>query len=814
MLGKIRVSSVMLGLTIAVASIAAACGSDSGNDSGFGSDGVDASASDGAQGDGGNEVSFGNDGGISFDSSAGDGNTEAGQALDVEPSTLQTITLPVGQTMPTVTFDATYAGHPVSVGWGVDRGDLASVAAGPSASAIVTPTGTTGGLVTLTAGLNGQTLQRQILVKLTASQNGANSAAPGEAAQIPTSTTQLTAAGGVGGVGGEGLGPAVTDSATLTALSTPTDDGIAQNLTFLYPYNATVWPRGMLAPLLQWNWSIGDADAIQIQLSTTSGSFSWTGTFARPAILTTTGGKFIRMPIPQDIWMLATNSAGGPTSNTMPDQLSVNLVVAKAGVGYGPITETWTVAPGRLDGIIYYNSYGTQLAQNSTGAVGGNGMFGGAVLSIHVGDTGPQLVAGANGDASDCRVCHSVAANGSRLIVQHGDNNDATSSAYDLGITGATEHVLEYGATYPAVYPDGSKVLAEDGRFLSLPADPSQVTPSGLLTVTTDLGTPSFSPDGTLLAMNPMTSSSVVTTPSQQLFVMSYDNGSTTFSNPTLVVDDTGQPADVRPGWPAFLPDGKSLVFHQQSVAGLDTASGEMPTRKGCKATIQWTNTTNASSVTPLNQLNGFVSSGASYLPKLAAPINLTCTADGSSVGGIDPSHEDDANMNYEPTVNPIASGGYVWVVFTSRRMYGNVATIPPFCSDPRGVDLIENITPKKLWVAAIDLDATPGTDASHPAFYLPAQEILAGNSRGFWVLDPCLGNGSSCSSGDQCCNGYCEPGTVDGGAGDGGSTLVCGDMPPNAMCSPQGDHCAQSSDCCDSADSCVGGFCEVAAPP
>ena len=80
-------------------------------------------------------------------------------------------------------------------------------------------------------------------------------------------------------------------------------------------------------------------------------------------------------------------------------------------MAYGPITETWTIAPARLSGTIYYNSYGTQLAQNSTGAVGGNGKFGGAVLSIHVGDTAPKLVAGTSAtNPSGCRVCHSVAA--------------------------------------------------------------------------------------------------------------------------------------------------------------------------------------------------------------------------------------------------------------------------------------------------------------------------------------------------------------------------------------------------------------------
>jgi hypothetical protein len=165
--------------------------------------------------------------------------------------------------------------------------------------------------------------------------------------------------------------------------------------------------------------------------------------------------------------------------------------------------------------------------------------------------------------------------------------------------------------------------------------------------------------------------------------------------------------------------------------------------------------------------------------------------------------------LNYEPTVNPVTSGGYIWIIFTSRRLYGSVATTNPWQSDPRDYDdtQLANATCKKLWVAAIDLNAKPGTDPSHPAFYLPAQELLAGNSRGFWALTPCEANGQSCMSGDQCCNGYCEPGGSDGG-------LICTNMPPNNSCSMTGNKCTMSSDCCDSSELCINGFCSVSAPP
>jgi len=287
---------------------------------------------------------------------------------------------------------------------------------------------------------------------------------------------------------------------------------------------------------------------------------------------------------------------------------------------------------------------------------------------------------------------------------------------------------------------------------------------------------------------------------------MAFDATTGAFSNYVAVVDDNGQPAATRPGWPAFLPDGKSLVFHHQSAAGSDgNGDGAMYTRKGAKSQIHWTSAS-ANTVNTLNQLNGKDAAGAVYLPKLATPITMACGADGTAVGGIDPDHGDDVNLNYEPTVNPLGSGGYAWVVFTSRRMYGSVADIPPYCSDPRGVDLIQNITPKKLWVAAIDLNAGAAADASHPAFYLPAQELLAGNSRAFWVLDPCRPDGTSCQTGDQCCNGYCEAN------GDGGA-LVCSNTLPNASCAKLGDKCTTGADCCDPAAACIGGFCTQSVP-
>ncbi len=721
--------------------------------------------------------------------------------LNVQPTAVQTITVNAGQMTPTVTFDALLDCAAGSVAWSVDLANVATIAAGPSASGVLVPTGAAGGLVTVTADYNGTTVTRQVFIQLVAGQNGPTS---GESGQVPTSGGQITAGGGVGGVGGTGLGTAVPPG-TVTLLNNPTGTAASVGLAFLYPYNGTVWPRGMLAPLIMWTWSPpggpvapGTATAIEIQLNTTSKSFSYTGTFGPPAILTTLGGNFINMPIPQDIWAMATNTAGGT------DQLTLSLTVANATTAYGPISQTWTIAPANLSGTIYYQSYGTQLVQNYSGALGG-GTFGGAILSIQPGATAPTVAAGTNVMTSGCRVCHSVGAAGSMLVVQHGDNYNA-SSAYTLATTGNTEHVLTHDAAPdgdfpPAMYANGSMALTNSGVLLPLPTDTTPIATTGL--TATNLGQPAFSPDGTKIVFNPAAGP---LTNNQTLYVMAFNSATMAFSGATLVASTVGQAAQVKPGWPAFFPNSNSIVYHQQVLTGIENDLG---TRAGNQAQINWTSVTSSAAVTPLANLNG-----VGYLPKLPAKSTMTCTADGYEVaagpsGSIQPNldHSQDATMNYEPTVNPIASGGYVWVVFTSRRMYGNVATIPPYCSDPRGVNLAvnaanplaTNITTKKLWVAAVSINQAAGTDSSFPAFYLPGQELIAGNSRGFWSLDPCEANGASCTIGDECCNGYCEPNAM----GD----LVCASSSVT-NCSAVGNKCTTVSDCCDPLNLCVNGFC------
>ena len=622
-----------LGVSLSAATGVSACGGSGGSPTGTGSasTGTAGTASTGSHGGG-------NAGGAGGESSFVTSSTGAGgaamQGFGVTPSALQTLSVTVGQAMPTVTYTATLDGQPANAGWGVDKGNIGTIPAGPSSTAAFTPTGTTGGVVTIQAGLNKMTLQRQILVQLTASQNGPDLTKPGEQAQVPATPGDLKAGGGVGGVGGDGLGVAV-DPATATLLGAPSGDGKAQSLALLYPYDKTIWPRGMLAPLLMWSSTLADADAIQIKLETTTKSFSWTGTFGKPAILAQTGGKFVRHPLPQDIWDMATNTAAGKA-----DQLTVSLVIAKDGQSYGPISQTWTVAPARLTGSVYYNSYGTQLVKNWTALDKAGHSVGAAILGVRSGDLAPKLIVGqnspkdANGNPtnnSGCRVCHTVSSRGQFLLAQaeQGNPGNGRSFLYDLtaaDVQGSAAQIAQEGVF-------GWAALVGDGTYaLTNTIDPSSTNPAILnstngsakssfwqfsaaptAAVSTGLpnpvaaGYPAYSPDDKYLAYIDVTGKTQdVKGPLMQA---AYDSATHTFSNlQTLHTPAAGQ----RIGYPVFLPDNSGILFE----TGVRTSQSDsvMVTRNGARSELWWTNLGASPQPVALETLNG-KSGGASYLP-------------------------------------------------------------------------------------------------------------------------------------------------------------------------------------------------------
>ena len=631
---------------------------------------------------------------------------------------------------------------------------------------LFTPNGQVGGGGDVVVSVNGMVVGKvHVTVDVAAEQNGGSDA----------STSGDAGTGGLGGVGGEGLGGAVPDSVLQKLKGAPSADA---SLRLLYPYDGTVFPLDLLPPLPQWQGgSHGDFDAIYVHLSAPPG-YDYKGYFGRPAGLAA-GGPFVRSPVPKDAWQAATRSAAGST-------LSLEVVLSAGGKAYGPLKQTYKIALAPFNGRVYYQAYATVFATNSRPgdhvAWDPNQRFGAATLSIDVGAESPRLVAGTSTqDESGCRVCHSVSAYGDRMVVQHGSDYTETS-AYDLKNGNAESMPYPNGtAGWAGLSPDGTLALTNSVDVTGTPSvtrttrlidavTGADVQTTGLTTFATRVGLPTFSPDGAHVAFVFVEgkSTNAIGSANRQLVSMDFDAATKTFSNPRLL---WAPETDERPAFSTFMPTSDAVVFQRRYSGDPDYSSWN-----GSRADLWWVDLATQTTA-PLDNLNGIGSDGKSYLPTN------------------DKNHGQDERLNYEPSISPVASGGYAWIVFMSRRIYGNVATRDPWQSDPREVDIHgDDPTTKKLWMAAIDLNAKPGTDPSHPAFYIPGQELHGVNSRPFFALEPCVTDRGACISGIDCCTGFCRDG-------------LCA-PPDQQTCSNIDEKCTTSADCCDVRAKCIGGFC------
>ncbi len=560
-----------------------------------------------------------------------------------------------------------------------------------------------------------------------------------------------------GSDGGTPTGPVTIDDcpgmlSPSAAMALQAGGPVDPAMKWLYPYDATVFAGGLLPVVLQWSPQAGGADAVYVHMH--SASFDYKGCFgpASPAELT----------IPAAAWTAAFAKSGGAS-----DPLNVELTTMAGGAVSGPITETWTLASSTLKGSVYYNTYTSPQVMNN-----------GAVMRIDPGAPMPTAflwIAGSS-PTGPCISCHSLSSDGSMLVAQRHfyPGGLVQSESYDLVQSPmpnpasplAKDTMDDWG--FSALYPDGSRLLTDaapgmtGGLFPAGPNDnPGMIGPkttamfdprTGATLPMSGLGSqypqmPMFSPEGKKIVFNDFDAGQ-----GHSLAVMDFDASTNTFSNKVTLYSDPSQ----YPGWPFFTPDSKWVVFALGSSSNY--ASLVNPPFAGTGTSDLYI--VDLATMTPhaLDAANGYAN-GASYLPYPGR----------------------DEHLGFYPTVSPVAAGGYFWVFFTSRRNYGN--TLVGSVDDPKS---------KKIWVSAIDINAAPGTDPSHAAFYLPGQELASGNIRAFATLAPCKGDGEACTSGVDCCGGFCTAGVCGGQNG----------------CANLDDKCSMDSDCCDPTLKCIGGYC------
>jgi hypothetical protein len=506
-----------------------------------------------------------------------------------------------------------------------------------------------------------------------------------------------------GTAGGTCSGSTCSLTENLTNVSTATQSmlqgkGTADAaFTWLYPYDKTVFPRGLISPTLQFGGGASDAEYVHI----TSKTLDYKGYFA--------GGVAgaVTLSLSQKAWVAVTEAVGSG------DAANVQVTKISGGNVTGPITESWPIAQGNVRGTIFYETYGSAIA-------GGRNSVG--IMQIRPGATQPVALKTGCGN-----VCHAVSADGSTLVAA---TFLSTSASYDVrtGITtlGTANSSL---FTFMGLFHDGTFGMSSTNFGTTYNQNPTSrlydtktaanIPAPGWDTVITLGGTPSFSPDGTQIAFMHEDKDA------HTIAKMDFAVATKTFSG---LVDLASEPSGYV-AWPTFTPDGKQVLFQTGSnpifetdcqntgdLYVVDVATPQMPRR--------------------LDTLDGYSGAGtASYLPA------------------------EDPGLNFAPTMPAEAVGGYFWAIFTSHRSYGSMLASKANSGGFGIGNCAPNIDEAngKLWVAAIDINPKPGQDPSHPAFYLDGQELNADNLRGYWVLPACESTGTSCESGDQCCTGFCR---------------------------------------------------------
>lgn len=564
--------------------------------------------------------------------------------------------------------------------------------------------------------------------------------------------------------------------------------GAPGGLRWLYPYDGTVFPRGMIAPDLMWDGAPADVAYVHIK----SKLFEYWGclTPQQPG----------RITLQQEVWDHAGERSFGPD-----DDYVIELSVMGVGAVAGPVTTHVKIAQAAVKGSIFYNTYRSNLmgaagdpnagVPAGIGALPGAGFGGGTSNGVVV-----RIPPGGKAEVfgrTDCNGCHSVSADGSRLLAQ---SVSSGSLAYELMSNGTAPMptTLMQNGCWAALYPDGSAALsmstavdvARAGIFGGLAGGgngdamlfdtttgqtiDSTGIPPGLLM-------PFFSPDGTWLVFNDNALDQA-----HGIAIMRYDTLTHTASEYTpLYMEPAG--GAMRPAWPFVLPDNHGVVFVRTDDG--DFTGGGV----GVQGDIA------PGTAAPFAELS-IIDVASKQVSVLGKAMGYDTPEDAAADKTYLPFGAEDLHHAYYPTVSPVGGGGYFWVFFDSVRHYGVLGL------------------QRQLWGAAIDISAngTYTSDPSHPAFYLTGQEFGTGNHRAFAALDPCRKDGDSCSSGVDCCGGTCY---IEQAAELSDPVGTCSPMKKEMRCSRVGDRCSTSSNCCNDDPQkppqvCIAGYCtEVRGP-
>ena len=420
--------------------------------------------------------------------------------------------------------------------------------------------------------------------------------------------------------------------------------------------------------------------------------------------------------------------ASGTGANS--DPLKVVLSRMSNGQVYSLKEQTWHVAQGKVRGAIYYWELPDACGSGS-----------GRILKIKPDTDVPEEFFTPGG----CYGCHTVSRDGTNMMATLDTGVPFPQITINLAanpvVMGSITQAAGLGGTFSAFNDKGDRIAVSNDAASN---------PSGALVRIADgttgailngnamgagCGEPAWSPDGTTMSAICGLSGGgwIFDATGGYLATADVAADGISVSNVKSIVPQAG--AQGRPAYPSFTSDSKYLIFGRPTAGSRSTGNGDL-----------W-----------------MVNKDGSELKKLAIAAS--------------------DNQSFNPVVAPQRAGGFYWVVFISRRDYGNT---------------LVGASRQQLWMTAID-DPPIAADPSHPPFYVRGQENCGKSENAYMAQEPCKAIGQSCESGADCCNGQCV---------NMGGMYVCGEPPPPGMCSQTGNSCKTSADCCNPTDTCTDGFC------
>jgi len=316
-------------------------------------------------------------------------------------------------------------------------------------------------------------------------------------------------------------------------------------VSLLYPYDFTVFPRGLLGPTVQWNGG-NDADLYKVYIESPTFELSWYGAIPNPS-------RWNFPTLPDDLWLKLTDSIEG--------NLTVELKRYDGNAAYTSGTRFWTIAPANLAGQIYY------WAVNQ-----------GDVLRIQPGASAPEQFL-QKPEGATCLACHSVSRDGSTIVAsQHGGYSPwATFNSDGSGVFAS-----DSASGFQAVSPDGAWILwgQSNPNFLGQPSSMA-LSQKNTIDIAAQLFQPSgypvhpaWSNDGLKLAYGVRSDGNWLDFNNSTLWVVDVDTNNPGFANPVEIVGN--DPARPTVSYPTWSPDSEWIAFGRSTQARTRGAAGEM----------------------------------------------------------------------------------------------------------------------------------------------------------------------------------------------------------------------------------------------